>query len=511
MEKLLPPKNTEEVLQITTALNLLNAIVKLQEGKVLTSYHYIKGMVACLFVWILHHPIDGVALDWDEKENVTYICIGDLQLSFHRVPLVRHYVKMYDRVGLTPQVWDGMQRQSIAAELFYKAMGKHLPDVSDEEADELVRKMRHCNIKKIIRRMNELEGIPPYIVVEQPMATAHEEASNKSEKKRQCRLKRLRRLRKFVERNLPDANHPIRKYGEWKGEASQWQNTGKDYLYKLTLALKWNGWWEEKFSIARKGDRHIYNIVAYTGFNYSHLINALIGKRPLRYIRPETFMRRGWHYFLRRDNWAWTHMTYTRYLLLTAHYNYLLTGNRFYNLCITYGIARYLACEYPQLRFLNVLNFTRMTVRRKVYSAKDLQRVGLQSKSRQLKVWMVVDPLLILGNFRIEDLPQSLLDEYRMAEDYYTFFAKEWIHGKVGLVAYSRFHILPAIYQDIKICGHYAHVMNTNKKWAVYSLMEEEFETDFLFDEIYFDSQLYLVVGCIGEKRIILHDMFNPV
>ena len=114
MEKLLPPKNTEEVLQITTALNLLNAIVKLQEGKVLTSYHYIKGMVACLFVWILHHPIDGVALDWDEKENVTYICIGDLQLSFHRVPLVRHYVKMYDRVGLTPQVWDGMQRQSIA-------------------------------------------------------------------------------------------------------------------------------------------------------------------------------------------------------------------------------------------------------------------------------------------------------------------------------------------------------------------------------------------------------------
>ena len=288
-------------------------------------------------------------------------------------------------------------------------------------------------------------------------------------------------------------------------------NKQHDYLFKLTLALKFNGWWEQEFALSRMGDRHIYNIVAYTGGNYSQLVHTIVGRRPLRYIRPEKLMKKGWHYFLRRSNWAWVHMTYTRYLILVAHYNYLRWHGRLYNLCITYGLARYLAAAYPQLRFLNVLNFTRFKVHRRVYTAKDLQRLGLNSKSRKLKVWMVIDPLLLLGNLDIESLPQKLLAEYRDAADYYTFFRIVRVHGKVGLLAYEHFHLLPAIYQEIVICGHYAHVMNDEGKWAVYSLMEEEFETDFIFSAIFFDPSLYIVVGHMEGEEIILHDMLNPV
>ena len=510
VERLFPPKTTDEVSCIATALNLLNAIVKLEEGKQLTSYHYIKGMVACLFIWLLYHPKKDVELDWNEAEHITYIRVCGLQLSFHHVPLVKNYVTLRAGEGLTTQQWDGQQRQAIAVSLFLQTVGKPLPQVDEEESSMLIGKMRSCNVRKIIRRINELEDVPPIILSTPPPQPATPKIAKPPTPTKLHRLARIKKLKTFVESHLPSPLHPLGKYGEWKQTATQWRDTERDHLYTLSLALKWNGWWEPEFRLARKGDYHIFSVAAYTGNNYNSLVKHIMGRRPLRYIRPERRMRKGWHYFLRRNNWAWVHMTYTRYLLLTGHYNYLKLDGRSYNRCITYHLARYLAYAYPQLRFINVLNFTRFKVRRRVYSASDLQRIGLHSKSRYLKVWMVVDPLLLLSDLDITQLPQELIDEYRKTPDYYKFFRKEWNHDKVGLVAYERYHLLPTIYRDIYISGHFAHVMNDEGKWAIYSLMEETFETDFIFDAIYYDPYLYLVLGCIGDNKVIIHDMFNP-
>lgn len=516
VERLFPPSTTSEVAQIVTALNLLNAIVKLEDGKQLTSYNYIKGMVSCLFVWLLHHPIEGVEMYWDEGENVTYIRIEGVQYSFHRVPIVRYYVERCKGEGLTEIEWDGVQRQAVAAELFQSAVGT-LPKVTDDEGDALVCKMRYCTVRKIIQRINGLDGVAPFIKVSPPpsdkMPQTGEMPSGKKspQTRQQSRVRRFKRLRKFVERHLSSPNLPVREYGQWKQQAEQWRHTAKDYLYRLVLSLKFNGWWEPQFELVRKGDFHTYRIMAYTGDNYGSVVKTLMGKRPLTFIRPERWLRKGWHYFIKRTDWSWVHMTYSRYLLLMGHYSNLKLDDSTYNLCITYGLARYLAAAYPQLRFINVLNFTRFKVHRRVYSAKDLQKVGLHSKSRTLKVWMVIDPMLLLGNLDVESLPQELIDEYRQAADYSAFFTKVYHRGRVGLVAYSHFHLLPTIYREITLHGHYAHVLNDKGKWAVYSLIEEAFETDFIFDAIYFDPYLFLIVGCKGAERLILHDMFNPL
>lgn len=511
VEQGFPPVDQQDVLRTVTALNLLNAIIKQPDGRRLTSYHYIKGMVACLFVWLLYHPQEGVEIDWDSEEDITYICVGGTQYSFHYVPLVRHYVRLTNRQGLTPQTWDGEQRQLIAAELLCSALDRQMPVMEEEETEELLVMMCRYNLRQVINRINALDGVEPIVRELPPEQVASRQQMDTLREKRQQGIQQIKQLHTFVERHLPHPHSSRAKYGGWKQQAAPWKDNPKYRpLYDLTIALKFSGWWEEEMELSRDSDSHCYQVVRYTGNNYRHLVSSLVNGRPLYYIRPERLMRKGWHYFIQRTNWQWTHMTYTRYLLMKAHYNYVTIEGKSHNLCITYGLARYLACAYPKLRFINVLNFTRFKVHRKVYSNQDLKRVPLYSKARQLKVWMVADPLLLLGNLDVESLPKQLIADYVAAPDYNDFFRIVHRNGRVGLLAYSRYHLLPPIYRQIQLYGHYAHVMNEEGKWADYSLLLEEFETDFIFDKIYYDPYLYVVIGCLGNDQVILHDMFNP-
>ena len=511
VEQSFPPANQQDVLRMVTALNLLNAIVKQPEGRQLTSYHYIKGMVACLFVWLLYHPQEEVEIDWDSAGDITYICVRGTQYSFHYVPLVRHYVKLTNRRGLTPQTWDGEQRQLMAVELLHSALDKQMPLVGEEETKGLLIMMRRYNIRKVINRINDLDGVEPIVREIVPEQVASRQQVEVMREKRQRGVRLIKKLHTFVERHLPHPHSPWIKYGGWKKQAALWKDRPEcRHLYNLTIALKFSGWWEVEMELTRDYDDHCYQVVRYTGDNYQHLVSSLVNGRPLYYIRPERLMHKGWHYFIRRANWRWTHMTYTRYLLMKSHYNYVTIDGVSHNLCITYGLARYLASAYPRLRFINVLNFTRFKVHRRIYSDKDLKRVPLHSKARQLKVWMVADPLLLLGDLDVKSLPKQLVADYVKAPDFKDFFRVEHHNGRVGLLAYGRFHLLPTIYQQIQLYGHYAHVKNDEGKWADYSLLLEEFVTDFIFDKIYYDPCLYVVVGCQGNDKVILHDMFNP-
>ena len=86
-----PPKNREDVMTLVASLNLLNAAIKKPIGKEVTTYRYIKGHVAILFLWLLYHPIEGVDIYYDKEERIAYFKVPDYQFSFHQVPFMRFY------------------------------------------------------------------------------------------------------------------------------------------------------------------------------------------------------------------------------------------------------------------------------------------------------------------------------------------------------------------------------------------------------------------------------------
>lgn len=87
------------------------------------------------------------------------------------------------------------------------------------------------------------------------------------------------------------------------------------------------------------------------------------------------------------------------------------------------------------------------------------------------------------------------------------FFTVTRHRGLCGLYAYSRFHLLPCIYRNITIHGHFARVMNTDKKIAIYALMQERFITDFVYDSIWYDSTNYRLMGRSGSQLSVIHDL----
>ena len=492
VEALFPPKTVRDVLQIVTALNLLNAIVKKPYGKAVTAYPYIKGMAACLFLKLLYSPMDGVEIYWDEEGEVTYFRLRGRQFSFHYVPLMGCYVAAMRRAGIRQQLWDGNRLQNVAAKLFREVVPVE-PVVREEERERLVDLMLTFDASELNRRVGMLCGVePPRLVRPQNMTKTAKGKQSGMQKRARPRIGR----RRYV------------KMGE---RSSQCVSGQDDRRRNLELALKFCGWYEDEFELTRHGDSWKVKVVRYDGSNYDKMMRKLIGCRPMTYVRPECFMRPGQKYYIRRTDWGWRRLTGSRYLLLIAHYNYLTVGDKKYNLCITYGLARYLGCMYPELRFLNVLNYTRFKVRRKIYSHKDLLRVPLRSKARTLKVWLVVDKDMAMNDLEIDDLPAGLRREYEEADDYCQFFEREYHKGLVGLVGYSRFHLLPAIYKKIDIYGHYARVMDKHHKWAVYSLIEERFDTDFVYDAIWYDVADCAVVGRQGREQVKLYEMRHEI
>ena len=492
VEALFPPKTVRDVLQIVTALNLLNAIVKKPYGKAVTAYPYIKGMAACLFLKLLYSPMDGVEIYWDEEEEVTYFRLRGRQFGFHYVPLMGCYVAAMRKAGIRQQLWDGIRLQDVAARLFREVVPVE-PVLREEERRRLVDLMLTFDTRELNRRVEVLCDVRPPRLIQPKVMT-------KSVNEKQRVVLRLGRPRIGRRRYV--------RMGEGGDKCATEQD---DRRRNLEVALKFCGWYEDEFELTRRCDSWKVKVVCYNGSNYEKMVRRLIGCRPMTYIRPESFMRPGQKYYIRRTDWGWRRLTSSRYLLLIAHYNYLTIGDRKYNLCVTYGLARYLGCLYPELRFLNVLNYTRFKVRRNIYSYKDLLRVPLRSKARTLKVWLVVDKDMVMSDLMIDDLPESLRREYEAADDYWQFFERKYRKGLVGLVGYSRFHLLPAIYKKIEIYGHYARVMDEQNKWAVYSLIKEQFETEFVYDAIWYDTEENAVVGRRGKELDRLHEMHHEI
>ena len=472
-----PPQTADDVYRLTAALNLLNAVAKQPFGNLVTSYPYIKGMAACLFLWLLYHPLEHVDIYWNPEAQLTYFRIYGRQFSFHYVPLLSSYQSVMQQRQLQEILWDGVQRQRIAVKLFDEAAGC-LPRLPRRRQRALRQLMTGFGLQQLMDRISSMKQV--------------EQLVQKDELLRQTDNSNLRRRNWTTGKG--EMNGPMPNISSWK-----WRS--------MSLALKFNPWRVESFELTRRGDSWKVRVARYDGCNYADVVRTIAGNRPELFPSPDIRLVRGHHYFLRRSNWRWKNLTILRCLLLLAHYNYLTVEGQRYNLCITYALACHLGQQFPKLRFLNVLNYSRMTVHRRLYTYRALLSVPPRSKSRCLKVWMVVDREFLLRDFDLGSLPPLLWRQYASAPDYYQFFQRVEHRGRVGLVAYSRFHLLRTVYADIHVSGHYAQVMNDEGKWAIYSLMKERFESDFIYDRIWYDHERFAVMALVDGQPVVIHEM----
>lgn len=452
VERLFPPATTREAFQVLAALNLLNAVVKRRWGRQLVTYDYIKGMAAHTLLSLLNRPIDGVEAYWDADERIVYFTVMGVQVSFHYIPLSAPLLSRLATACLRKQVWTGMQLQKIAVELFRLAVGDRVNYSGDEEF--------------YVR----------YIML-------HSQAPG-----------------------YDDGLDAACLTGD-----QQWYDDSKplpadeDKAASLNAALHFRIWQQSVFTLWRRKDRRMTAIVRYDGTNYSALMDFLLKNGSRVYRRPRCSLEKGKFYYVspQKKVKAINRANYTQ---IVTRNSYLVTDGGYRNLCLTYGIARYLGLLYPTLKFVCTLNYNHLREKRIYYSYNELVRVPLLSQARMLKVWMVADTGGLLDDFDCSTLPKALIDDYMDTEDYYQEF--EVVSdslGRKGLVAYRRHQILQPIYRKIVIRNYHAQVLGSNGRWAIFSLCDECFRSGFIYQRIWYDSDSACIVGLADGQEKVIH------
>lgn len=465
VEKLFPPATPRDTLSLLAALNLLNAAVKLPWGRRIVTYGYIKGMASCLLTHLLNCPMEGVDVFLDLRDHVCYFAAMGVQVSFHHVPLYRELLVRIGAATERPQVWSGMQLQKIAVEFFLLTYPDRLECTSDDEERvcRLMMARRKPTPERVLGRLGKNSCVQP---------TAARAASDDN----------------------------ISTCDDWPTMTlTATQRQALDFFNSFGFSM----WHRNAFTLYRRQDDRELPVVRYNGHNYPFLIERLIGQRAV-YRRPESTLEVGKLYHVTPKMRLRT-IAPSRYMLSMTQNNYLRTADGDINLCFTYGIARYLACLFPSLRFVCTLNFNRLVNQRRYYTPAMLYRVPLGSPMRTKKVWMAVDPRRLLTDFDPFSLPQQLLTEQMETDDYYDDYQIITApNGLKGLYAYSHVRLLPAIFSDVRLHNFHAHVRNADGLWAIFSLLQECFLTPFIYKRIWFDSQQGAILGTVkGKVKLI--------
>lgn len=279
----------------------------------------------------------------------------------------------------------------------------------------------------------------------------------------------------------------------------------------LRTSLTINPWRLHQMTLYRRKDNIRTRIIRYDGKNYTEVMMFLVGKyHQIPRCSPADMISNCYYYI--SPQLRIRPLLPSKYLSMLARNNYLLHGGLCCNMLVTYGIARYLSLMFPSLSFLCTLNANRHKVRTRHYRHKHLCAIPLRSQSRLLKVWLPYDPQDVLADFKMSMLPKFLVQDYLEAEDYYQEFEIISCKGLKGLYAYRRHHLLKAIYADIKIYNYYAHVQETNsRKWAIYSLSRECFESKFIYERLWYDAEQFIIYGCINDRIVIVYDFFGEI
>lgn len=503
-----PPDSAGQAFALLAALNLLNAAVKTPWGRKLVCYDYIKGMAGLLFEYLTVCPISGVETYNDRKEHVTYFRVAGVQLSFHFAHIARDLPP-----GEPVQEWDGIRLQLIPVEVFDLAC-------SQLSADEERRRQQPGPVAFMpTGRLPRLFAM--VLAGSQPKEQKHKETKSSAKKPENASARMHAKVSAKAPEGTPAKASARSRKRKRKKQRIQ---VGRKYRHlrcsihhfyenkqrSLNVALKFNIWRSQEFTLLRRRDMQLVKVIRFNGCNYNYIVDMLIGSNcPIPRRAPEQlFAGLLYHISPRMRLRA---VLPSEYIYLISHNNYLTgNGRQFYNLLVTYGIARYLSMRFPRLRFACSLITNRRSINNRLYNYAMLQRVPLHSRMRRLKVWLVCDPIGLLQHFRCEELPAWLVDDYMQAEDYYQEFEVVSRNGLKGIYAYRRHHLLKPIYADIVLFHCYAHVQRTDGLWAIYSLNRERFESNFVYTRVWYDHEHYIIYGEKDGQTIVIHDFFDP-
>lgn len=466
VERTFPPESPRAVFRILTALNLLNAGVKTDVGRNVVTYGYIKGMAARLLLHLAANPVSGVDIYWSLDDRVVYFSVYRVQVSFHYVPYLPELRAYKPLLTSKPQQWSGMQLQAVAVELF-RVANRQAMFWNDEEDDCVRRKMLEFRVSATT---------PP---------------------KRRIRIEKPAPMpQKTVLPVLPKT-----KRGHIARPTYQ-----EDKELSLRKALSFNVWVARQFVLWRRDTRMLTPIARFDGTNHRGLMNLFKGVDQRLAERDRKRMVRGRFYYVspQREIRA---LQRSQYLIKLSQWGYLFEGGLCHNLFLTYGIVRYLAVLYPTLKFLCRLDYNRWLERRHFYTRETLYSVPFDSPARWLKVWMVADTDRLLADFDPSLLPQRLIDEYKAAGDVLADFeVTQGVDGLMGILAYGRLQLLPNRYYCIRLRGFFAHVQERKGSlWAIYSLGCECFDTDFIYERIWYDNQRAAILGLVGGEEQVIY------
>ena len=383
VENKFPPKNLEDVMSLVASLNLLNAAVKMSIGKGVTTYGYIKGHVGLLFVWLLDHPIEGVDIYHNKEENVTYFKVPGYQFSFHQVPFMSFYKSKF--VQLQPQKWDGLQLQPIAVEVF-QSISNQKEMLSKYSNDELINKMHSFRKNDIRLQLSEISD---------------------------CDFLRIQKTQNTQEQTPRHMN----KNSKIQDEIKYPYKISKDKERCLYLAFTFNGFNYMEYEHYHLNDPYCIVVVYYDGKNYERMMHLFYGKETKKMF-PENKLEVGKHYYLDRSNKQLKALTFEQHCIFRIKYPNLIFYNKCLSLCITYNIAVYISKFFPDLRFVNLLNYNMGETKSLIYTSDLLEHEPEDSRARNEKVWIVIDEKKSLRKYNCRAMPHELIEEYNNMPDF---------------------------------------------------------------------------------------------
>ena len=380
VENKFPPKNLEDVMSLVASLNLLNAAVKTPIGQGVTTYRYIKGHVGLLFVWLLYHPIEGADIYYHREEHVTYFKVPGYQFSFHQVPFMSFFYSKFSQ--LQPQKWDGLQLQPIAIEVFQSISNQKemLSKYSNDELINMMLSFSKNDMRSQLSEISDYDFLP-------------------------------------IQKNPPKAAKHMNRNSKIQDTIKYPYKISKDKERCLYLALKFNGFNYMEYEHYRLNDPYCIVVVYYDGSNYKRMMHLFYGKKT-NTMFPKFKLEEGKHYYLDRSNKQLKALTFEQHCIFRIKYPNLIFYNRCFTLCISYNLAVYLSKYFPDLRFVNLLNYYMGGSENLIYTPDLLEHEPQDSRARYEKVWIVIDEMNSLKKCNISAFPQELLEEYYHMPDF---------------------------------------------------------------------------------------------
>lgn len=280
----------------------------------------------------------------------------------------------------------------------------------------------------------------------------------------------------------------------------------EDYHYSLKIALTFSFLSASKFELYRRKDDRYFRFIHYNGRNYDDLCEFLQDNDERINIPPRRMLRAGTIYNI-NGYYKFVSIPIGVLNVVIASNSYLVRKGLFANLMFNYDIAVYLLANYEHIELHSSVEVNNRKVKSKKYTkVEELESIPKDSWLRTHKVWYMIHKN---QNIDIESFPQEIIQSYQQAEDFYKEFEVVNENGLSGIEAYRDEICLPPIYKAIQLDNYRAYIQDEQNLWAIYSLANRKFKTNFIFNEIHINRKDGLITATKGEEQVVLYSTFS--